>query len=378
MTLEEPSESRLSKMLSNRTIPVDLLGVCLGVGVIAVVYYMVASTALRFLAAVPLLLFLPGYVVVGVLFPKTGRQHEGSRLGGERSLAAARNLDRVTVPERLALSFGLSVAIVPFFGFALELLPVAAFDGAIFPTLVAFVLLGAVAAAIKRLRTPADERFRVPIAALGTSLAAPFTRPMDVRERIVTIALAVSILLAVVSVGYALAAPQTGEQYTELRVMTESPDGELLLGNYPDDVETGDEMDLVVGIDNRESTSQEYTVVVTADQLIADDTGVTPIESTEIDRLETTLSDGERLHQPQAVTFGTTGQFRLSYYLYLDDPPADPDSESAYRHLHFTVTAVDGGEPIDGSGDVESIIDSGDATVEPVDHQPPAVDPTAD
>lgn len=348
-----------------------MVGVCLVALGSTVLYYTVSLPSVRFLAALPLLLFLPGYVLISILFPQTGRQPQAADSNRRASLSAARNLDRVTIPERLGLSVGLSIALVPLVALILEVLPVDAFGGVIVPTLVGGILAGTAVGTARRLQLPSNERFQVPTAAITATILGPVSGSMPRTERIATLALAVGLILAVVSVGYVFAVPQSGEQYTDLRVLTESTDGDLTFSNYPDEVGTGDETEVVIGIDNREQTSQTYTVVVTADQLIDDGDGVAPIESTEIDRFETTLEDNERLHQPQTVTFGTTGEYRLNYYLYTDEPPETVDSESAYRHLHFSLTVVDSGEIVD-TGDFDSSIDSGDATVEPITREIPA------
>lgn len=342
MTLSESSESVVGGLLSESNVPVDMVVVALLTVVTAVIYYAVPETPLRFLAAVPLLFVFPGYVVIGILFPRRGNRTQ-SQPATSGSLATARDLGRVTAPERVALSVGLSIALVPFFGFLLEILPVTAFDGAILPTLVGFVLIGALIASARRLRVPADERFRLPLETIQERAAAPFTGPMPRAERVATIALAATILLAVLSVGYVFAVPPDGEEFTDFRVMTESPSGELTLGNYPDRINVGDTAEFVIGIDNYEGEQQAYTVVVVGEQIIEDDGSVTPIETSEVGRFETTLEDGERIQQPQTITPGSPGEFRISYYLYEGDAPADPDAESAYRHVHFTVTAVDGG-----------------------------------
>jgi len=158
-------------------------------------------------------------------------------------------------------------------------------------------------------------------------------------ERIATIALAATVLLAVFSVGYVFAVPQDGEQFTDFRVMTETPGGELRLGDYPDRIEVDQTAEFVIGVDNREGSSQEYTVVVTAAQVIEDGGSVTAIESTELGRYQTTLEDGQRLELPQQVTPRSPGAFRLNYYLYEGEPPAEPTANSAYRNAHLTVTA---------------------------------------
>ncbi len=370
MTLRNPADSSASVQPA-RTVPLDMVGVCLFALSSVVVYYFVSLPALRFLAAVPLLLFLPGYVIVGILFPRTGRPPQEASRELAQPLSTARNLDRVTIPERLGLSLALSVAIVPLLALLLEILPVDGFSGVILPTLVGFVLIGAGLGTARRFRTPADDRFYLPTAAITAAIFAPLSDSMPRAERIATVALAVTVLLAVVSVGYVFAVPQHGEQYTDLRVLTES-DGELTFSDYPDELSTTDETDLVVGIDNREQHTETYTVVVTVDQLIDDGDGITPIESTEIDRFEATLDDNERRHQPQTVTFGATGEHRLNYYLYTEEPPETADSETAYRHVHFTVSVVDGGLDVDEQEAFDSRLDTDDATTEPISHEPPA------
>ena len=374
MTLPESSESRLGSALSRRAVPVDMVAVCLAVLASVVVYYADPGAPLRFVVSVPLLLFFPGYVLAGVLFPRRG-EVDRDRPNGNGSLATIRHLGRITGPERAALAVGLSVALVPFYGFGLELLPVGAFDSVILPTLVVVVLIGAAVASIRRLRVPAAERFSLPLGAIRDAVVAPFGGPMPRAERIATIALAASVLLAVMSVGYVLAVPQDGEQFTDLRVMTESPGGELRLGDYPEEVDTGQTAEFVIGVDNREGSPQAYTVVVTAEQLIDSDGSVTAIESTELGRFETTLDDGQRLQLPQTVTPESRGEIRLNYYLYQGEAPADPTPASAYRNVHLTVTAVDDATDDAADATADEFAVDGEIVDEPTVTDSTTVDP---
>ena len=372
MTLRESTDPQPASKQPTRKVPLDMIGVCLTALGSAVVYYAVSLPAIRFLVAVPLVFFLPGYILVSILFPRAGGSPNTAATDDTQSLSAARDLGRVTIPERLALSFGLSVALMPLLALLLEALPVEAFSGIIVPLLVGGIVGGAGVGTVRRQQLPVEERFQLPTAAISAAVLAPVSGSMPRAERVVTLALAVTIVLAVVSVGYVFAVPQSGEQYTDLRVLTESSDGELTFSNYPDEIAVGEETELVVGVDNHEQTTQAYTVVVTVDQLIDDGDGVTPIDSTEIDRFSTTLDDGERLHQPQTVTPETTGEYRLNYYLYTDEPPETVDSETAYRHVHFTVSVISGAEPDDTEGAFGSSIDTDDGTTELAARQPPA------
>ncbi|CAD7776854.1 hypothetical protein FHEFKHOI_02017 [Candidatus Methanoperedenaceae archaeon GB50] len=60
------------------------------------------ETPIRMLLGLPLVLFLPGYSLIAVLFPRR---------------------DDLSVIERIALSFGLSIAVVPLLGLALNYTP---------------------------------------------------------------------------------------------------------------------------------------------------------------------------------------------------------------------------------------------------------------
>jgi len=357
------------------TVPVDMAAVVLAVVGIIGLYAVGAAGPLQFLVAVPLLLFLPGYVLVGVLFPRRGPTGEQPSRG-LRSVASVGDETRVGLAERLALSVGLSVALVPLLGIVLELLPVAAFDGAIFPTLVVFVLVGAIVASARRLRTPAADRFRLPVDAMRGALTDPFGS-MGRGERLATIALAVALLVAVVATGYVFAVPPSGEGFTDLRVMTGSP-ADPTFGEYPEEI-TANGTELLVGIDNREGSQQAYTVVVTADQLIEQEGSVQPIESTELTRFETTLDDDQRRLQPVTISADTGGEYRINYYLYRGAAPADPGPESADRHVYFTTRMVgddgaSGGEQlVDGEPDLNGTVETDRGRTEPIDSEPPSL-----
>jgi len=366
MTVRESSDSRLRTLLSGEGVPLDMVGIGLALGAIHLVFLFSTASSIRFLVAMPLLFLFPGYVLVGSLFPRTGTVRQNQRLGGVRSLSNVRKLDRVSLFERLALSFGLSVALIPFFAFLLELLPVEAFGGTILWALTVFVFLGALVASVRRLRLPAEDQFSLVAESGLGSLVGTTSRA----ERIVNIALVVSIILAISMAGYALAVPQDGEQFTDLRIMTETDDGDFVLGDFPDEIDVADGEELIIGIDNYEREPREYTVVVTAEQIVDDDGSIVVIDSTELDRFEVSLDDGERLVQPHTLNPGSAGEFRVNYYLYEGNAPSDPDEDSAYRHVHLTLSASDGSAtaPVDGGDtvDIEGSVDTDDGAVEPI------------
>jgi uncharacterized membrane protein len=118
-----------------RTLPLDLrvIGVWILVTVAAIYLPVVNQTPLRVAAVLPFILFIPGYLLIAALFP-----------GGE-------DLDWI---ERIALSFGLSIAVVPLIGLALNYTPWGIRLDPIVTALVLFCIAMGVAAGSGPVRAP--------------------------------------------------------------------------------------------------------------------------------------------------------------------------------------------------------------------------------
>ena len=98
------------------------------------------ETPVRVLLGLLLVLFLPGYSLIAALFPRRD------------------DLDSI---ERIALSFGLSIAVVPLIGLALNYTPFGIRLVPVLAGLSVFTILLAVAAGVRRLRLPEGGRFVV-------------------------------------------------------------------------------------------------------------------------------------------------------------------------------------------------------------------------
>ena len=103
------------------------------------------ETPVRVLLGLLLVLFLPGYSLIAALFPKRD------------------DLDGI---ERIALSFGLSIAVVPLLGLALNYTPFGIRLVPILVVLSVFTVLLAVIACVRRQGLPEGERF---VARVGDS-----------------------------------------------------------------------------------------------------------------------------------------------------------------------------------------------------------------
>ena len=100
------------------------------------------ETPVRLLLGLALVLFLPGYSLIAALFP--GR-------------------DDPDGIERIALSFGLSIAVVPLLGLALNYTPFGIRLVPILVVLSVFTVLLAVIACVRRWGLPEADRFVVEI-----------------------------------------------------------------------------------------------------------------------------------------------------------------------------------------------------------------------
>ena len=95
---------------------------------------------IRIILGLPLVLFLPGYSLIATLFPRKD------------------DLDAI---ERIALSFGLSIAITPLLGLALNYTPFGIRLSPVLIVLSVFTISLAMGAYVRRSWIPEGERFGV-------------------------------------------------------------------------------------------------------------------------------------------------------------------------------------------------------------------------
>lgn len=322
-----------------RTLPADLATVLILVLAtnLAVLLPFVNRTPLRIAFGLPFLLFLPGYAFIAALFPEQGSAPDHSGEDTERAAnLGERGIDGI---ERVALSMGLSIAIVPSVGLVLNFTP---FGIRLVPILigVSAITVGFVAlAAARRKALPEDERFQVPyeewIQAGREEIFEPETR----LDGLLNVALACSILLAVGVVGFAIMVPPDGESFTEFYLLGENDDGELVIDNYPEEFVVGESQSVVVGIGNHENQPMDYTIVVQLQAVEVSGNETTVVERQEVDRFESpTIADNEMWQTKRGITPTMTGEeLRLQYLLYRDSVPGTPTVDNAYRDNHLWI-----------------------------------------
>ncbi len=345
---------RLLVPQSLRRVPADLAGVLgLTVLTLAVIFVpVVRDTPLRVVLGLPFLLFIPGYAILAALFPEAGtppttpdtKSTDGlgeagapsETVSGDEEIASHisdRGIDGV---ERAALSFGLSIAVVPLIGLVLDFTP---WGLGLVPVAAALTLVIVVSVAIatgRRRQLPHDERFRVPYREwMATARGSVFDADSRT-DAALNVLLAVSFLLAISTITFAVAVPPQGEQFTELYLVTEDDDGELVADGYPEEMVLGESEPLVLGIENNERDTTDYTVIVQLQAVDTDGNESQVTEREQLDRFDTTLAHNETVHHEHDLEPTMTGEnLRVEYLLYRGDSPDEPTRENAYRSIHI-------------------------------------------
>ncbi|KJR98053.1 MAG: hypothetical protein VR68_12105 [Peptococcaceae bacterium BRH_c4a] len=248
---------------------------------------------LRVALGLPFVLFFPGYTLIAALFP--GRE----------------DLDGI---ERVALSFGLSIAVVPLIGLLLNYTPWGIRLYPILFSLNLFVLAMSVLGWYRRKGLPEEKRL-----VIGINISLPQWTEMKKVDRALSVLLAASILFAVGTLAYVITTPKIGERFTEFYIL--GPGGKA--EGYPRDLKAGQEGSVILGAVNHEYGPEEYRVEIKArDYTIG---GLNPIA----------LDHEGKFENPVKFMLLEPGQnIKVKFLLYRKGD-CDP-----YRSLHLWVNVL--------------------------------------
>ena len=169
--------------------------VWLAASILAIYLPFLNESPLRVVITLPVILFLPGYCLIAALFCKQ---------------------DDIDLIERIALSFGLSIAVVPLIGLGLNFTPWGIRLDPIVISLTIFTVAMILIAQYRRTLLPKEQRFRFPFSEIASTVWDSFNPREGTRvDRILTIVLTLSILIAVITTIYVIAVPKEGERFTE-------------------------------------------------------------------------------------------------------------------------------------------------------------------
>lgn len=285
----------------------------------------------RTLLALPVLLFLPGYFVLAALFPRQSVAGDAHPL-----FAAATGRDELDVTERLVLSYGVSLALLPLLGLVLSETQWGFTTTSVLAGVTAIVLGCAPVAIGRRLAVPRDERFQFPFRDIVTDLTAGVTGS---GRGLLNAALAVVVVGSLVTTAAVIAYPPQPATYTELAVLTENDRGDLVASGYPEELTPGTGVPLVLSVENHGDAARTYTVVALVQRVEEDGT---VLEQSRVGTYTETVGAGATWREPHEISTGFVGErLRLVYLLYEGEPPAAPSKSNADLSVHLWFSSGD-------------------------------------
>jgi uncharacterized membrane protein len=294
---------------------------------------------IRIVLAIPLIIFIPGYILVYVLFP-TKKTDKG--------------IDTV---ERIALSFGLSIAVVPLIGVILNYTIWGITVNSIIVSLGVFIFIIGILAWYRWIRTSASTRYELKI-------NMPLSKDETKLDKSLTAALIICIIVASSLLVFTILSPRQGERFTEFYVLGSNH----LASDYPTNLSIDENATVVLGVINHEDAFRYYSIEVwLSNQTTSYNTTTRMNETTYhnlwfIDKIDLSLPslpiNLEELNASQweyNYTFhiNRSGTFKLVFLLYTSQVHhyskdidyktnaseiVDEEHTTAYRNLHIWIT----------------------------------------
>ncbi len=239
--------------MSMKKIPSDLLVVLL-VTVLTIIFTIVPAlndTILKSILGMIEVLFIPGYMLIAVLFPK-------------------KTLGNV---ERIALSIGSNMVVVPLLGlilnFTFGLGPIQ-----VLTILCIYAIIMISIAMYQRGKISDEERFSIDIhniyKIINNEIINNGLRSKYRKDTILTIVLIISMIFAIGMMYFAITTPKIGERFTEFYVLNASEKAQ-----YPTNLKVDTPATFIIGVTNHEYTDIDYTIQTVSNNDIMDSEKIT-------------------------------------------------------------------------------------------------------
>ena len=249
-------EGLMKDILEGKKYSTDLLIVII-LSVIAVIGSVILPEGhiFRIVLGIPLLLFLPGYVLAAVLWPEKHESVKYAETSQETKDAKNKPMRAgINNLERIALSFGLSIVVVSFLGLALNYTSTGI---TFYSTLLgnfAVIMIFVILAYYRRFMTPDEKRFTVNFH-LSTKL------PQDGTEKVFVLAIASILVISCGVLAYAIVTPSPEEIYTAFYILDEN----RTATNFQKNITVNETVTVNIGIINNEYSEIDYTIVAGID-----------------------------------------------------------------------------------------------------------------
>lgn len=168
---------------------------------------------------------------------------------------------------------------------------------------------------LRRKRIPEGERFIVDFAGFLKSINLSFNTESQT-DKILSIVLVVSIILAVSMTVYVIVSPKEGEEFTEFYIL--GPGGKA--SDYPTNLTVGGRGTVIVGVVNHENRDTTYSLVLKLNNRTINQRNITLVNKEKYENTFNFRVAGFREKQ------------KLEFLLY-----KLPDNSTVYRSLHLWI-----------------------------------------
>ncbi|MCS7121050.1 MAG: DUF1616 domain-containing protein [Archaeoglobaceae archaeon] len=267
----------------------------------------VLEDQLRIFLGIFFILFLPGYSITSFLFPE-------------------KSIDNI---ERIALSFGLSIAVVPLLGLILNYTPFGINLISILISVSAINVIFSILAIFRRKRSFDPFRPEIKKLDLGKSKV----------EKVLTAILLISIVFSISALIYIISNPKQPEKFTEFYILGEKGKA----SDYPTKLFVKQKASVIVGIVNHEQRSVNYTVEVWLARMSFEDGRILIKDLFLLDSFNVTLEHKPLTEkwEPQwekvyNFSIDRAGKYKVFFLLFKDSVPPLP--YEANRTVNFSGT----------------------------------------
>ncbi|HUW43077.1 MAG TPA: DUF1616 domain-containing protein, partial [Thermoplasmata archaeon] len=279
--------------------PDDLIAAAIITFLLILMIAFIPDNPVRTVLGLIFILVLPGYVATAALFP---------------------NRESIDAIERVALSIGLSIAIVPLAGLALNYTPFGIRLEPILATLSGFVLIASVVAWRRRESLPEDERFAVDIK-VDLSM-----KGMPMVDRVLTVGIVITLAATLILLAYVVAVPRDGESFTQLALLGPSMKAE----GYPHNLTLNQSANVFVSVGSFETAGRNYSLMILLQPQNVTGANLThwrqgdPLAGNQsLDQglgmaRNFTLQPGEYMNSTYNFSISQTGTFKLRFMLLLE------------------------------------------------------------
>ena len=238
------------------------------------------------------MLFLPGYSIMAILFPR------------KNDLKAI---------KRLELSFIWSITIVLLSGIIFKYIT----SGGILTSTILYISIFTlfIQPISYLVRKDISESFSIGLTELFKSYKSSFNDKSQI-DKIISIVLVIFIIFAISTTAYVIASPKDAEKYTEFYILGSNG----MASNYPTNLTVGQTGNVTVGIVNHEHSTVNYEMIIKLNNYTINDTNIT-------------LSTNQTYSTPFTFTPYISGQNQnIEFLLY-----KLPDNKTVYRYLFLQI-----------------------------------------